>query len=404
MFTELRGQEGLETLLSQLSQVRRSGGAYTARCPAHPDNTPSFRVGLNERGKVWAICNASCTEDAVAAALDVAPLSSTEGARRLPIRRHVYEDPDGSVIAIKNRLRCRGSKFSWEGPDGATKLDGVDPGLYRRPSIDRALRDRLEIWIAEGEFDADTLASFGLAATSAAFGRSWRPAYTRILAGATVVFVSDRDAPGVEYANSVAAELTSAGCSVRKMVPPTPYKDVSDVVQDGGSPLTDLLPLTAGVDLGKYSARRTKDGRPVFAMIPGVWIEKLDPFCLRLVCFLDMEQGSAGRPMEGRNALSEAFRGSRATVSVHMRHLEDQRIVKATRDGQKKAVYTLMNPARLKTALPGGPLRDPLLDREKVHSSEGSGPRRAPLPRSQGMNMVLEKFPRAEVTEKARGE
>jgi putative DNA primase/helicase len=48
---------------------RRSGTGFTARCPAHDDNTPSLSIADSADGKVLVHCHAGCSQEAVIAAL-----------------------------------------------------------------------------------------------------------------------------------------------------------------------------------------------------------------------------------------------------------------------------------------------------------------------------------------------
>lgn len=45
--------ERLQEVLRRLNNPRPSGGAYSARCPAHNDHKPSLRLGLGRDGGVW---------------------------------------------------------------------------------------------------------------------------------------------------------------------------------------------------------------------------------------------------------------------------------------------------------------------------------------------------------------
>jgi len=62
----------LEQLLAKLEGVKREGGQYKARCPAHTDSTPSLSVRLGDRG-VLLRCYAGCTHQDVVAALGMRP-------------------------------------------------------------------------------------------------------------------------------------------------------------------------------------------------------------------------------------------------------------------------------------------------------------------------------------------
>src|SRR5690606_29937288 len=66
------------------------------------------------------------------------------------------------------------------------------------------------------------LAALGLVATCNPGGAGrgkWRDEYSSYLAGAHVIVIADRDAPGIEHARAVADSLTSHAASVRIMLP-----------------------------------------------------------------------------------------------------------------------------------------------------------------------------------------
>jgi hypothetical protein len=403
---ELSEDETLQVVLDRLAGVRRSGGAYSAHCPAHSDQHPSLRVTLGNNGHVLFHCFAGCTDEAIRAALGPPPDGGQPDDRprpkRAPIRQHVYEGSDGLPVAVKLRWRGRGARFSWELSDGTSGLNGLDPGLYRRPEVDAAVRAGGVVWLVEGEHDADTLVAVGLTATTAPHGAgTWRPAYTAVLAGATVVVLADRDRKGVEYAREVTAELAAAGCTVTTLVPPSTAKDVTELIEAGGS-VDDLETLTDDIDLDTPKVRLTRDGRPAFAQIPGHWVGLLDPWCMTLAVFLDFEQGDAGEPMSGRNNLARKLRWSREQTDDHLGHLDAARIITIERRGQKQARYPVNNPSRRSATKTCGPSQEPPADRHTVHLAATCGPSQEPLPSSSGLKTFSSDFGRVNMPEPKR--
>jgi hypothetical protein len=73
-----------EKVLERLEQVRRAGGGWVARCPAHKDRSPSLSVREGADGRVLVYCHAGCrTEDVVAAiGLSMRDLFADSGRRR----------------------------------------------------------------------------------------------------------------------------------------------------------------------------------------------------------------------------------------------------------------------------------------------------------------------------------
>src|SRR4051794_25644288 len=65
----------LATLLARLrerGEVRRAGGEWRTRCPAHPDDGPSLYVALSLDGKNTLVnCKAGCDAEDIATALEM---------------------------------------------------------------------------------------------------------------------------------------------------------------------------------------------------------------------------------------------------------------------------------------------------------------------------------------------
>lgn len=63
-------QGGVDTLLSRLERVKRTGnGTWLARCPAHADKNPSLSIRETDDGKVLVKCHAGCSVHEVVAAV-----------------------------------------------------------------------------------------------------------------------------------------------------------------------------------------------------------------------------------------------------------------------------------------------------------------------------------------------
>jgi hypothetical protein len=57
-------------VLERLQGVRRSGAGWAARCPAHPDRSPSLSIREGERGTLLH-CFAQCSLESICAALGI---------------------------------------------------------------------------------------------------------------------------------------------------------------------------------------------------------------------------------------------------------------------------------------------------------------------------------------------
>ncbi len=74
----------VDVVLDRLERVRRSGGGWVARCPAHEDRSPSLSVREGADGRVLVYCHAGCRTDDVVAAigLSMRDLFADSGRRR----------------------------------------------------------------------------------------------------------------------------------------------------------------------------------------------------------------------------------------------------------------------------------------------------------------------------------
>jgi hypothetical protein len=396
------GDDGLQQVIAALDPVRRDSNGYLALCPGHDDQQPSLSFRLGDNDFVVFNCHAGCSYDQIVAGLGITPRPKNTPVTRKPLRSFEYHDRDGNVVAIKNRRSGKGNKIYWTQPDGTSGLAGVRVGLYRLPEVIRGVSDRSVIWLAEGERDADTLAADGLVATTGPHGaKSWEQSGSEMLAGADAVVVADRDATGIDGARKRATALTAAGCTVNILVPPQPYKDVTDLYEAGFS-ISELVDLDEQQPIERIPVKyQEKNGRPLFAMPPMTWFNTLDPHCFLLASLLDYFQGAGNEPHRGKRRLAKCLGWSRSLLDTHLDHLVGKGTLTVNQVGNKMAEYRINNPARKS----GGPPAGPPVDRLPVHQAYGSGPSGEPLPRSSGLNKVSEvdavikAFPGAEKVE-----
>lgn len=246
----------IDEVLGRLAKVRPNGErSWMACCPAHADRNPSLSVSEGEGGRVLFKCFAGCPAESVAAALgyrmaDLMGGQEEKGrgrkekgaaARREPETRNQkpgtkrrdpfslaglrpgdvwrmrgrdlafvcwydYKDAGGAVICRKLRFRHAdgpGKTFIQVTPakDGSPlwvfgrASNGVGEALYNLPEVLAAARAGGEVWIVEGEKDADTARALGLAATTNADGAGhWRPELAGALRGCSrVTVIADGD-------------------------------------------------------------------------------------------------------------------------------------------------------------------------------------------------------------------
>src|SRR5690349_15087423 len=97
--------EPIELVLAKLRDVSRTPRGWLARCPSHPDDSPSLDVGVGDDGRVLLHCWAGCRNADVIAALG---LGFRDLYRRRPrpteTRRWTIRRVDGSVVAHLSRV------------------------------------------------------------------------------------------------------------------------------------------------------------------------------------------------------------------------------------------------------------------------------------------------------------
>lgn len=224
-----------EILLPKLEGIRKSGGSYMARCPAHDDGTASLSVSEGKDQPVLLNCHAGCQPEDILAKLGLtwetlcSPREEDRAARGEwtphgeAIAVYDYTDENGTLLY--QVLRTADKQFPQRVPDRARKsgwrwsLGGTRRVLYRLPKIIEAVADGEHIWVCEGEKDVHALEAAGVTATCNPGGAGkWRPEYAEFLRDAVVFIVADKDKPGQSHARQVAASLDgiAAGVEIRE--------------------------------------------------------------------------------------------------------------------------------------------------------------------------------------------
>ncbi len=148
--------------------------------------------------------------------------NSASGARR-ETGHYEYTDRNGEVLYRTVRVEQAGrrKRFEAQRPDGRggwiNGLGDVPRVLYRLPDFAQevalaassdGLRPMPTIYLVEGERKADKLASWGLFATSCAFGcKGWRKSYAEDLAGCSIIILPDNDDEGRAFAERAAKDI-----------------------------------------------------------------------------------------------------------------------------------------------------------------------------------------------------
>jgi hypothetical protein len=247
--------------------LKRQGKEYMAKCPFHADTQPSFAVD-NDTGKYFChgcakggdalhfyakqkglstgpdfrqvlegICkdfHIPTNSNPASKPLEIVKPKQATGS---PTKIYPYTDAGGCLIFEvcrfanpktfkQRRPRKVGEGYVWN-------LDGVDRVLYNLPSVVKSQ----EVWIVEGERDANNLNAMGFVATTPPGGAGkWQPSYTDTLAGKDVIICPDNDKVGSEHANRVVGELNGVAKSVKVLRLPglPPSGDVTDFISEKG--------------------------------------------------------------------------------------------------------------------------------------------------------------------------
>jgi hypothetical protein len=226
----------LDALRAQGKKITGGPLQYNAQCPAHDDHNPSLGIREGDNGGALVCCQAGCTWQMVAHALnltagDLFPPKPTTLARRRKVRSFQYRAADGTVVVTVERWEGEGPKFT-RNPAGVRNVP-----LYNLPEVLAAIRDGRWIIVCEGERDAETagmlwadLGGVGTTNISGA-GHIWTKDEIETLRGAKVVLIGDNDTAGRGRIDTLAIELAGVVKSLHIRYPAEGRKDLTEHVQ-----------------------------------------------------------------------------------------------------------------------------------------------------------------------------
>jgi len=96
-----------EAILTHLHGLRRSGGGWSARCPAHSDRNPSLSIRESD-GRVLVHCFAGCSVESICEALQirVSDLFIEHGATR-ERKPEIVRRAEQQISNLRSRLASR---------------------------------------------------------------------------------------------------------------------------------------------------------------------------------------------------------------------------------------------------------------------------------------------------------
>jgi hypothetical protein len=245
-----------ELVLPKLERVRKQGGYWMARCPAHDDNEASLSVRIGTTQPVMFKCFADCDRDDILKAMG---LTWADVCRPREEQRRGEWTPRGEATAVYTYAdeageilyqvcRTADKQFPVRVPDASKKsgyrwnLTGVRRVLYRLPQLIEGVADGELIYVVEGEKDALALVGAGCVATCPPGGSNeavWLPEYSRYFEGAIVRVIADADKPGRAHAHRIADALDGVAAAVEILEAAT-GKDAYDHLA-AGLTLADFL-------------------------------------------------------------------------------------------------------------------------------------------------------------------
>lgn len=259
----------LHDLAAKLAKATVRGDDLTACCPAHEDHSPSLSASIGDNGAIVLHCHAGCPPEAVLSALGLEYEDLYDEDRRKRdkpqvVRTYDYTDADGTLLF--QVVRFEPKDFRQRQPDGMGgwqwNLKGVtSKPLYHLPAVLKAVDAGNDVWLCEGEKDAERLQADlpdGAVATTIPGGAGkWRDEHTNTLADAFVTIVADNDGPGRAHAELVRAALEGVALEAR-VVLPAHGKDAADHLAAGHT-ISDFVPFEADDDVDPAADLEVED-------------------------------------------------------------------------------------------------------------------------------------------------
>lgn len=255
----------MSDLTPRLKGVRRGGRGIVALCPAHDDHHQSLSVREGD-GRIYLKCFAGCTTETIVKALGIMwkdlfdknigtpslqdlgdSINKTQSIDRSKGTMYfakskgriheVYEYVNEEGRLLYENVRYYPKDFRQRrydvGGQPVYNLEGVRKVPYRLPELIEAKSRGTDVFLCEGEKDADALRELGFVASSF---KNWREEFNQFIEGVHVIVVQDHDLPGVTQANEAARMLLKSAASVK----------ILDMYPDRE------LPEKGGVDISDY--------------------------------------------------------------------------------------------------------------------------------------------------------
>ncbi|MGI0015321.1 MAG: AAA family ATPase, partial [Nitrososphaera sp.] len=215
--------------------VNKLGGLGLQHCPGPNHTRGDYRPSLSvteAEDKVLLYCHAGCSIEDVCAAIGCRVSDLFTDNRGQLAAYYVYTDEHGEPLYRVVRLQPKAfSQDRYDNGKWKPGLRNVRRVLYHLPEV--IAND--EIYVVEGEKDADTLAPeyVACATTFPGGARSWDDSYLEFLEGKRVTVVGDNDAAGRKRAGMLASRLDGRADTIVVVYPQRDCKDATEHILAG---------------------------------------------------------------------------------------------------------------------------------------------------------------------------
>ncbi|MBS3999161.1 MAG: hypothetical protein KGZ71_01620 [Desulfobulbaceae bacterium] len=235
MKNENQASQKFDSVLSKFKKSQTEKDKYT--CPAHDDGTASLSITEESDGTILLYCHAGCETKSIldAVGLTFKDLFIDAPKGKQLIATYDYTDEKGVLAHRTYRYLDKGKKTfmqsAFKGGQEIWTLKGVKLYPYNLVSILKANPNCDDIYIVEGEKDADNLIKRGVIATTSPMGAGkWKKSYNEYFRNQNVVIIPDNDEAGLNHAKDIIKNLQDIAYSIRliELDSLNPKEDVSD--------------------------------------------------------------------------------------------------------------------------------------------------------------------------------
>ncbi len=249
---------------------------YMVKCPSHDDKKQSLSIcdQTTEHGNILINCFAGCSSKDILekVGLKISDLYRNHDMYNTKLHYDLeniiyrYEDEYGELLFEK--IRTPDKKFFnrryledsiiwgltegryWKNPNkneytkdnkyGSNEsiyLTEQPKTLYKLPQLIRAVNERKEVFIVEGEKDVETMLKHGFCATTTSNGGGfWDSSFNKYFIGASVIVLLDNDDTGQKFGHLIKKELLNYIWRIKTItISKRPKGDVTDYFDEGNS-------------------------------------------------------------------------------------------------------------------------------------------------------------------------